>query len=304
MSSKLIVITGPTAAGKTNLSIELAKSLKAEIFSADSRQFYRELNIGVAKPEPHELDAVPHHFINSHSVHEPLSAGAYEKEALALLRKYFEHREYGLLVGGSGLYIKAVCEGLHNFPDPDEEIRNSLNQQFEKEGIRSLVEELVKHDPERADSIDMQNPRRVIRALELWRTTGKTYADFINSQVKSRPFELLYFGLNWPRPVLYERINKRCELMLHQGLLNEVKQLQAYRHLGPLQTVGYREFFDYLDGAVSFQVAVEKFKQHSRNYAKRQLTWFNGIDGLRWLPAEERKEEVLKQLIKAISKVK
>lgn len=283
-SKRLLVIGGPTASGKTALAIKLAQEHQAEIFSADSRQLYKELNIGVAKPSAEELATVPHHFISSHSIHQPYSAGDYEKECLAALEAYFQQHDTAIMVGGTGLFINAVLYGLDEFPDIDPALREALGQRLEKEGLPALAAQLAQLDPKGAQQITLDNPRRVLRALEVCLTAGKPYSSFLGQQ-KPRSFSHQLYAIEWPREALYARINQRCDAMLAQGLLKEVQGLLPCQQLSACQTVGYREFFCYFNGLCSEAEAIAKFKQHSRNYAKRQITWFRKQPGIEWVGA-------------------
>ena len=269
--NKLIVIGGPTASGKTQLAIELAERLQTEIINADSRQFYKEMSIGTAVPSPEELKRVPHHLIQSHTVQQPLSAADFEEAALPLLRKLFKQHEQVILCGGSGLYIKALAEGLDPLPPADEAYRKELELLLEKEGVEALANLLIEKDPQKAETTDLKNPRRLIRILEIIHTSG-----IPTQKVRKKPrgFQVQSYFLNPERSELYERINQRVDKMMQAGLLDEVKSLLPFRDLSPLQTLGYSELFDHLDGKYTLEEAVEKIKQHSRNYAKRQLTWF------------------------------
>lgn len=287
MKPILLVVLGPTASGKTALGIELARQHRTEILSADSRQFYREMNIGVAKPSDEELAAVPHHFVNSLSIYQQYSAGDFERDALALLEKLFQSHETVLMVGGSGLFIKAVTEGLDHFPEVDLKVRKELNARLSHEGLQSLSSQLAELDPASHQNIALDNPRRVMRALEVSLSSGKPYSYFKNQPKAERPFQVRYTGIQWPREVLYQRINARCDQMLEAGLLDEVRALYPQRHVNALQTVGYTEFFDYLDGKHSYEEAASTFKQHTRNYAKRQMTWFGKMDGVEWLSGQD-----------------
>jgi tRNA dimethylallyltransferase len=269
----LIVVAGPTAVGKTSLSIRLARDLGCPILSADSRQFFREMNIGTAKPSPEELQAVPHFFVNSRSIHEHYSVGDFEEEALKVLDEQFRDYNPLLMTGGSGLYIKAVCQGLDKFPEVPLSIRNEIEQEFLEKGLVFLQQRLQQADPEYFSVVDRQNPHRLIRALSVYRASGKPYSSFRKGNKKIRPFETIYLHLSRDREELYQRINQRVDIMMEEGLLEEVKSLHAYKNLTALQTVGYQELFDFLDGKCSLDEAVEKIKQNSRRYAKRQITW-------------------------------
>lgn len=270
----LIVIGGPTAAGKTSLAISLAREFKTEIISADSRQFYREMTIGTAKPSMEELCAVPHHFINSLSINDTYDIARFEKDTLQLLREKFEEHRVMIMVGGSGLYHEAAVQGLDELPPKNEAIRIALQQELGEYGLTRLQVELQERDPETAQKIDLQNPLRVLRALEICRITGKPYSSFLGKKNETRNFKSLLITVAPDRKLLYERINERVDLMIAEGLVEEVKSLLPFRHLNALRTVGYTELFDYFDGNCSLDVAIEKIKQHTRNYAKRQLTWF------------------------------
>lgn len=271
---KLLVIGGATATGKTALAIRLARHFGTEILSADSRQLYREMSIGTAKPTEEELAAAPHHFIHHISIEEPYSVGDYEREALALLEKLFQEHEVVILCGGSGLYIKAVCEGLDVFPEVPPEVRQEVESWYAAEGIGPLQEELRKVDPEYYEEVDRQNPHRLIRALALHRASGKRMSELRQGQAKARFYQPHYFQLTMEREELYERINRRVDRMLEAGLVEEARALYPRKHLPALQTVGYQELFDYFDGKHDLEEAVRLIKRNSRRYAKRQLTWF------------------------------
>jgi len=272
---KLIVIGGATATGKTVLAIQLAHHFGTEILSADSRQFYREMSIGTAKPSPAELKAAPHHFIDFLSVTENYSVGDFERDALAVLQDIFLEKDVAILVGGSGLYIRAVCEGLDKFPDISPETKKAIEKGEQSGGLAWLQQELSQRDPAHFGKIDKQNPARLRRALEVCFETGQPYSSFLQQGQKSpRPFQPVYVLLDLPRPELYARIEARVDKMIASGLEEEVGKLLPYRQLSPLSTVGYEEFFDFFDGKITREEAIGKIKQHSRNYAKRQVTWF------------------------------
>jgi tRNA dimethylallyltransferase len=283
----LILIAGPTAVGKTDTAIQLANHYNTVVVSADSRQFYREMSIGTAKPNADELAAAKHYFIDSHSITESFSVGDFEKEALALLDDLFQQHDVVILAGGSGLYIKAICEGFDDLPTADPGIRHRLNQDFTEKGIHYLQEQLKTADPDYYAQVDLNNPQRLIRALEVFETTGKPFSSFRTSAINKRPFHIIKFGLNLPREILYQRINQRVDLMVEQGLLDEVKTLLPYRHLNALNTVGYSELFDYFDGKIDLNRALELIKQNTRRFAKRQLTWFNKDKEFIWLEPGE-----------------
>lgn len=292
----LIVVVGPTASGKTALAIELANFYNTIILSSDSRQFFKEMAIGTAKPSAEELAAAPHHFINSCSVRDAYSVGDFERDAIALLEQHFEQNNIAIMAGGSGLYVKAVCEGMDNYPEVDPAIRAELNTLCEKEGIEVLQAMLKELDPVYYETVDLFNRQRIIRALEICKGSGKPFSFFRQGNKAKRNFEVLKVGINWDRPVLYDRINRRVDLMLEEGLLDEVKYLLGYKTLNALQTVGYKELFDYLDGLHSFDEAVELIKRNTRRYAKRQMTWFRKESGLHWVSPGNAFQESLNYL--------
>lgn len=279
---RAIIIAGPTAVGKTALSIQLARHFHTEIISADSRQCYRELNIGVAKPGADELHSVRHHFINSHSISDDLNAAAFENYALEKASEIFSTHDQLIVTGGTGLYLKAFSSGFDPMPEVAEQTRAAVRDLYQKEGLEGLREKLQWEDPVFAAGAEMQNPQRMMRALEFVRTTGTSIRNYQRAEKKERPFEIISIGLELPRNELYERINARVDAMMAAGLLDEVKKLMPYRHLNALQTVGYRELFEYLDGGISLEKAVEKIKQNTRHYAKRQLTWFKADTSIIW----------------------
>jgi len=278
----LIVIEGPTASGKTGLSIELAKQFNTCIFSADSRQFYKEIQIGTAKPSIVERQGIPHFFIDSHSLTEEVTAAQYEKEALEQLSKEFTTNDVIILVGGSGMFIDALCVGLDPIPSSPE-LRNEINDEYQTNGLDELLDELKSKDPAFFETVDQNNPMRIIRALEVIRLTNKTFTEFRTASPKKRPFEVHRFVLNHSREKLYDRINLRVDNMMKGGLLDEVKSVIQYRELASLNTVGYKELFQYLDGNWTIEHALEKIKQNSRNYAKRQITWFKKHPEAIWI---------------------
>ncbi|MEZ4721885.1 MAG: tRNA (adenosine(37)-N6)-dimethylallyltransferase MiaA [Flavobacteriales bacterium] len=271
---KLIVIGGPTASGKTKLAIELAQQLDGEIINGDSRQFYRGLNIGTAKPNAEEQRSIPHHFIDIKDPEEDYNAGEFELDVVEFLSSYFKRKEFAILVGGSGLYINAVVNGFDKLPSQDQTLRQKWSESLEGKGIESLQIALRKLDPEYYNIVDLNNPQRLIRALEVCESTGRPYSSFRSSSIQERSFKIKGFWLNPPRDKLYTRINKRVEQMMFDGLLDEVQSNLPYRHCNALQTVGYAELFDFLDGKTDLSYAVDKIMQHTRNYAKRQVTWF------------------------------
>lgn len=277
-----IIIAGPTAVGKTALSIQLARYFHTEIISADSRQCYRELNIGVAKPTPEELISVKHHFIDSHGINENLNAAAFETYALQAAESIFRKHDQLIVTGGTGLYLKAFASGFDAMPAIPATIRESVRKIGEEEGTAGLRQMLEKEDPVFASGEEMQNPQRMMRALEFVRTTGTSIRNYQRAKPQERPFRIITIGLELPRDELNARINARVEKMMGDGLLEEVKALLPYKHLNALQTVGYRELFAYLAGEMSLEKAVDKIKQNTRHYAKRQLTWFKADPTIHW----------------------
>lgn len=287
MPKKLIIIGGPTASGKTSLAIQLAKYFNTEILSADSRQCYTELNIGVAKPTQVQLQEVCHHFINSHTIRDELSAGDFERFALRTLAILFEQHDHLICVGGTGLYLQALAEGLDSIPKVDMEIKQEIEDLYTKNGLLWLQGELHKADRNSFDSIDIHNPMRLMRALIFFRTHGTSIVNFRKGVQNERPFEIDYYAIKIEREELYQRINTRVDQMIQEGLLGEVERLTSFKHLSSLQTVGYKELFDYLDGKTSLEFAIEKIKQHTRNYAKRQITWFKNKGNYNFLSADD-----------------
>ena len=283
----VIIIAGPTAVGKTSLAIQLAQYFNTQIISADSRQCYKELNIGVAKPTPAQLSAVPHYFINSHSIHQNINAATFEEYALQHADEIFANNNIAVMVGGTGLYIKAFCEGLDSIPSIPDDVRNNIINQYNKQGILFLQTQLQQKDPAFWQTAEQQNPQRLMRALEVLYATGNSILFYQNKSVAERPFNIIKIGLVLPREVLYERINLRVNEMMQEGLLDEVKSLLPYQHLNALQTVGYKELFDYLNGKTDLQTAVDLIKQNTRHYAKRQLTWFKKDEQIKWFAPDE-----------------
>ncbi|MBO8445581.1 MAG: tRNA (adenosine(37)-N6)-dimethylallyltransferase MiaA [Bacteroidetes bacterium] len=283
MGRKLVIVLGPTAVGKTDFSIELALKCGSPVISCDSRQIFREMTIGTAVPSASQLAAVKHYFIHSHSVTDNYTAGRYEIEALELIGRLFaEGHETLVMAGGSGFYIDAVCKGLDDFPPADQELRTTLAERLRKEGVESLRLDLKRLDPESYETIDIANGQRVVRALEVCLMTGRKFSSFKTATVKKRDFEIEKIGLTRPRDVLYDRINRRVHQMVGDGLVDEVRTLVSYRSRPALQTVGYREIFDYLDGQISLERAVELIQRNTRHYAKRQLTWWARDPDIRW----------------------
>lgn len=279
---RLVVIVGPTGSGKTDLSIEVARRLGAPILSTDSRQLYRGIPIGTAQPSAEQLQAVEHHFIASHDLKQNFSCGAYEVEALALLEQLFRQHRDVVAVGGSGLYVQALCEGMDDLPKVDEALRERLNERLRTEGIEILAEELRELDPEYHAAVDRRNPARVLRALEVCLQTGLPYSQLRRGIRQKRPFEVVKIGVDMPREELYRRIDLRVERMMEAGLEAEARAVYPLRHLNALQTVGYKELFDFFDGRITRDEAVELIKRNSRRYAKRQLTWFRRDTYIHW----------------------
>ncbi len=290
MNKTVILIAGPTAVGKTAVSIQLAKHFHTEIISADSRQCFKEISIGVAKPSAEELKEVKHYFINSHSVHETVTAASYEKYALEKVAELFQQHDLVVMVGGTGLYIKAFCEGMDEIPSVGETLRNELQQNYQQHGIEWLQQKLQQYDLLFAAKGEMQNPQRMLRALEVVRSTGESILAFRKGEKQQRKFNIINIGLDLPREELYNRINHRVDVMMEEGLLKEAKEVYPLRHLNALQTVGYRELFDHFDGNCSLEKAIDKIKQNSRHYAKRQLTWFRRDEAMKWFHPSQLQE--------------
>lgn len=278
----LVVITGPTAVGKTQLCLDLAQRLGTPIINADSRQIYRDLKIGTAAPTEEQLRQVHHYFVGTLSLDEYYSASMYEQQTIALLEKLFQENDYALMTGGSMMYIDAVCHGIDDIPTVDEQTRETLKRRLQEEGLESLCEELKRLDPEHYEVVDLQNPRRVVHALEICLMTGNTYTSYRKAERKERPFKIIKIGLTRPREELYQRINSRVDQMMEQGLLEEAQQLYPQRHLNALNTVGYKELFNYMDGIWTLDEAVERIKGNTRRYARKQLTWFKKDSDIIW----------------------
>jgi len=283
----LIVIVGPTAVGKTAVAISVAQKLGTEVISADSRQIFKELNIGTAKPSPEELKSAVHHFIGNKSIHDDYDAGQYGREAIELIHTLFQKFDWLVMVGGSGLYIKAALEGFDDMPDVPEGVRIDILKDYKAKGLPWLQLQVEEADPDFFSSVDKQNPQRLMRALELLRSTEKSMSDLRIKKKIEHPFEVIKIGLNLPREALYQRIDSRMDQMIKAGLFEEANQFRSLKHLNALQTVGYHEIFDYLDGQYDYEEAVRLLKRNSRRYAKRQLTWFQRDEGIKWLQSEK-----------------
>ncbi len=286
----LIVLLGPTGVGKTNISLKLAEYFGCGIVSSDSRQFFHELKIGTAAPTDNQLKRVKHFFIGSHSIFDDYSAGQYEQDAIELLENLFENQEVNMLVGGSMMYIDAVCNGMDDIPTVDAETRTFWQKQYADFGLEYIQNELKRLDPKHYEEVDLQNSKRVLHALEICSITGNPYSDIRTGIRKERPFKILKIGLNRLREELYERINRRVDEMMAEGLLQEAEQYYQYRQLNTLNTVGYKELYEYMDGNWTLEFAVNMIKQDSRRYAKRQMTWFNRDKEIHWFHPENEKE--------------
>ena len=293
MTKTLISIVGPTAIGKTSLSIKLANYFNTEIISADSRQFFKEMQIGTAAPTPTELNAAKHHFIHHKSIEDNYNVGAFEKDAIQLLDKLFETHDIVIMVGGSGLYVDAVTKGLDIFPEIDSSFREELNQLYQTEGLASLQSKLKSLDIDSYNNIAIDNPQRVIRALEICIGSGKPYSSFLNKNKNNRLFRTITLGLTAERELIYNRINERVDLMLQEGLLDEVKGLSKFKNLNALNTVGYKELFKYLDEEWSLDFAISEIKKNTRRFAKRQLTWFRKNEDIIWFEHNSNTEDIV-----------
>ena len=281
---RLISIIGPTAVGKTEISIELARIFRTEIISSDSRQIYKELELGTAKPSDEQTQLIKHHFVNSHSIHDPFDAGKFEKEAIKIINGLFTRNKEVIMVGGTGLYCKAIWEGFNNIPRVPQEIRIKLQDEYKILGIEPLQLELQTKDPLSHARIDLKNPQRLIRALEVIRYTKRPLSEFLQiPSVPKRPFYNIKIGINLPRKQLYERIDQRVDKMIRNGLINEAASMEEFKHLNALQTVGYKEIFPYLNEEYDFEELVRLIKRNTRRYAKRQLTWFNKDQSIKWV---------------------
>ena len=287
MQKYVVVLTGPTGIGKTSIGIKIAKHFNTEIVSSDSRQIFKELNIGTAVPGIEELSKVKHHLIQNHSIIENFNASRFETEALDVINSLFKKHNLVLLVGGSMLYIDAVCNGIDIMPDADPEIRNMLKEKFEREGIESLRFQLKKLDPDYYDLVDLKNPNRLIHALEISIMTGKPYSSFRSHPKMTRPFSIIKIGLNCERKTLHDKINSRVDAMINAGLVKEARDYYYLKHLNSLNTVGYRELFSFFDGEISLEKAIELIKRNSRRYARKQLTWFRNDNEMNWFEPNE-----------------
>jgi len=292
----LITVIGPTAIGKTALAIGLAKHFKTEIISADSRQFFKEMHIGTAVPTAVELNTVPHHFIQNLSINNDYSVGDFEREALKKLHELFEKYAVVVMVGGSGLYVDAVCNGLDDFPEVDPAIRKNLKARLEETGILELQNELKKLDFVTYNQIDLENPQRLIRALEICLVSGKPYSSFLSENKSPREFNSIKIGLTAPREIVYDRINQRVDQMIENGLVDEARKLFPYKNLNALQTVGYKELFSYFEGEINLEFAIEEIKKNTRRFAKRQFTWFKKDQEILWFDYLTDLDKIINQI--------
>ena len=299
MRKILIVLLGPTGVGKTDLSISIAKAFNTEIISCDSRQIYKELCIGTAVPEKQYLEIVPHHFIQTISIHDYYNASKFEFEVIDLLKELFQTKDQVLMTGGSMMYIDAVCKGIDDLPTIDPEIRNHLKERLENEGLESLWIELKRLDPEYYQKVDLKNGKRVVHALEICYMTGKTFTSFRTNRVKQRDFDILKIGLNRDREELYNRINERVDIMVNDGLIEEARSVYEHRHLNSLNTVGYKELFQHFDGEISLEEAIDLVKRDSRRYARKQLSWFRRDEAIHWFHPDE-KDKIIEFIKKSL----
>jgi tRNA dimethylallyltransferase len=281
-----IVIVGPTAVGKTAIAIDIARHFQTKIISADSRQCFKEMTIGVAKPSPGELQQVHHYFINSHSIHDEVNAAVFEQYALQAAQEIFQQHHHAVVTGGTGLYVKAFCEGLDDMPPVSTAIRRQITEQYEQQGLAWLQQQVQLHDPLYYATGEIQNPQRLIRALEVKQATGRSIREFQQGKKTTRDFRIIKIGLELPKPELHARIHARVDAMIQGGLVAEVEQLLPYRHLNALQTVGYSEIFDYLDGKITLETAIDQIKTNTRQYAKRQMTWFKKDTSIQWFASD------------------
>lgn len=290
MKKTLVILLGPTGVGKTELCLSLAEELNTEIVSCDSRQFFRELKIGTAAPTEAQMQRVKHHLVGNLSIFDYYSCGRFEIDALKKLDELFLSKDVVLMTGGSMLYIDAICKGIDDIPNVDQNLRDSLHERYANEGIDNILAELKLLDPEYYDLVDKKNHKRIIHALEICLTSGKTFSSFRKETAKARPFDIIKIGLNLPREELYDRINKRVDIMFEEGLLEEAKKFYPHRNLNSLNTVGYKELFEYFDGNWELDFAKNMIKQNSRRYAKKQLTWFNRDKDINWFRPDQQKE--------------
>ena len=303
MSNKqntLVTIVGSTASGKTDVAIKVADYFKTDIISADSRQFYKEIPIGTAAPEKSQLDIVNHHFVGHLSIHDNYNVSQFEQDVLNLLKQKFSAHNCIVMAGGSGLYVDAVCNGIDDLPNPDEKLRNELNNRLKEQGIESLQKQLKLLDPVYFAQVDLQNPKRLIRAIEVCLQTGKRYSDLRLKRTATRDFNILKIGLNLPRPELFERINQRTEKMIKNGWLKEAESMFNFRDVNALNTVGYKELFNYISGEWTLEKAIERIKTNTRRYAKRQLTWFKRDDEIHWFHPDDT-DNIIKLIREVVS---
>ncbi len=300
MMQQLIVIEGPTASGKTALGVLVAKTLNTVVISADSRQFYKEIAIGTAKPSIEEMDGITHYFVDSHSIHDPVSSARFAQEVLVLLKNELKNFQQIVVVGGSGMFIDALCIGLDPIPN-DPSLQLQLRAELEECGLENLLDELKREDLDYFNEVDKENTTRIIRALEVIRLTGKPFSTWRQNKPAPRPFSSKRFVIDHPREQLYHRINQRVDNMITAGLLDEVKSMMPYRNLSSLQTVGYKECFDYFDGLIDYETCIDKIKQHTRNYAKRQITWFKRHPESSWIAFDEN-QKMLEMILQHLDK--
>ena len=300
MTNTLIVLIGPTGVGKTELSLSIAEHFKTSIVSSDSRQLYADLKIGTAAPTPDQLARVQHHFVGTLKLTDYYSAAQYESEVMAKLEELFQQNEVVVLTGGSMMYVDAICKGIDDIPTVDKETRELMMKRYEEEGLEKLCAELKILDPEYYKIVDLKNPKRVIHALEICYITGKTYTSFRTQNTKKRPFRIIKIGLRREREELYDRINRRVDEMMQEGLLEEAKSVYEYKHLNSLNTVGYKEMFQYLDGEWTLDFAIEKVKQNSRIYSRKQMTWFKRDTDIAWFHPDQ-KEEIMNHINNLLS---
>lgn len=297
----LIALVGPTAIGKTSLSIKLAKYFQTDIVSADSRQFFKEMHIGTATPTEDELQTARHHFIKHKSIFESYTVGDFERDAIAKLEGLFKKKDLVIMVGGSGLYVDAVIQGLDDFPEVDGKIREALMRQLQDSGIQSLQEDLERLDPEYHKKVDLENPHRLVRALEVCLSSNRPYSSFLGKEAAERGFRTVYLGMRAPRETVYERINSRVDAMIEKGLVEEARALYAHRGLNALQTVGYKELFSYFDGDSTLEFAVSEIKKNTRRFAKRQLTWYRKNDSILWVDYDATFDTIISELEKRLN---